>query len=60
VRIAAAGAGVLLIEQRAADALKIAHTACVMAGGLLRLTTSAEDPSRHDDIIQAMLGDFAR
>jgi ABC-type branched-subunit amino acid transport system ATPase component len=59
VRIAAAGAGVLLIEQRAADALKVADTACVMAGGLVRLTTSARDPSRHHEIIQAMLGDHA-
>lgn len=56
VRIAAAGAGVLLIEQRAADALKIADTVCVMAGGALRFTTSARDASRHEEIIQAMLG----
>ncbi|MEA2198948.1 MAG: branched-chain amino acid transport system ATP-binding protein [Solirubrobacteraceae bacterium] len=59
VRIASAGAGVLLIEQRAADALKIAHTACVMSGGRLRLKTSAEDPARHEDIVAAMLGDHA-
>jgi ABC-type branched-subunit amino acid transport system ATPase component len=57
VRIAAAGAGVLLIEQRAADALRIAHDVCVMAGGLLKFTTSAKDPSRHDEIVQAMLGE---
>jgi branched-chain amino acid transport system ATP-binding protein len=59
VRIASAGAGVLLIEQRAADALKIADMACVMSGGLVRLTTSAQDPARHDDIVRAMLGDHA-
>jgi ABC-type branched-subunit amino acid transport system ATPase component len=59
VRISAAGAGVLLIEQRAADALKIADTVCVMAGGMLRLHTSARDHSRHQDIVQAMLGERA-
>jgi branched-chain amino acid transport system ATP-binding protein len=57
--ISAAGAGVLLIEQRAADALKVADTVCVMAGGLLRLQTSAKDHSRHDEIVQAMLGEGA-
>jgi len=57
VRIAAAGAGVLLIEQRAADALKIADDVCVMAGGSVKLRTSAKDPSRHEDIVQAMLGE---
>jgi ABC-type branched-subunit amino acid transport system ATPase component len=57
VRIAGAGAGILLIEQRAADALKIADVACVMAGGTLKITTSAKDPSRHEDIVQAMLGE---
>jgi branched-chain amino acid transport system ATP-binding protein len=59
VRISAAGAGVLLIEQRAADALKIADTVCVMAGGTLRLQTSARDHSRHEEIVQAMLGEDA-
>jgi branched-chain amino acid transport system ATP-binding protein len=57
VRIAAAGAGVLLIEQRAADALRIADDVCVMAGGVVKFTTSAKDPSRHEDIVQAMLGE---
>jgi ABC-type branched-subunit amino acid transport system ATPase component len=57
VRIAAAGAGVLLIEQRAADALKIADEVCVMAGGAIKLTTSAKDGSRHEEIVQAMLGE---
>jgi ABC-type branched-subunit amino acid transport system ATPase component len=56
-RLSAAGAGILLIEQRAADALKIADTVCVMTGGMLRLQTSAKDPSRHEDIVQAMLGE---
>ena len=58
-RIARAGAGVLLIEQRASDALKIADTVCVMSGGLLRLTRSAADQSTHHDIVQTMLGDFS-
>jgi branched-chain amino acid transport system ATP-binding protein len=58
VRIAAAGAGVLLIEQRAADALRIADDVCVMAGGSLKFTTSAKDPSRHEEIVRAMLGDY--
>jgi ABC-type branched-subunit amino acid transport system ATPase component len=57
-RIAAAGAGLLLIEQRAADALTIADEVCVMAGGVLKFTTSAKDPSRHEEIIQAMLGEY--
>jgi ABC-type branched-subunit amino acid transport system ATPase component len=57
VRIAGAGTGILLIEQRAADALKIADVVCVMAGGALKLTTSAKDSSRHEDIVQAMLGE---
>jgi ABC-type branched-subunit amino acid transport system ATPase component len=59
VRISGAGAGVLLIEQRAADALRIADTVCVMAGGQIKLRTSARDHSRHDEIVQAMLGDGA-
>jgi ABC-type branched-subunit amino acid transport system ATPase component len=59
VRIAAAGAGIMLIEQRAADALKIADEVCVMSGGVVKLTTSAKDPSRHEDIVQAMLGEQA-
>jgi branched-chain amino acid transport system ATP-binding protein len=58
-RIATSGAGVLLIEQRAADALTVAETVCVMSGGIVRLKTSARDPSRHHDIVQAMLGDHA-
>lgn len=57
VRIAAAGAGILLIEQRAADALRVADEVCVMAGGAVTLTTSAKDPSRHEEIVQAMLGE---
>jgi ABC-type branched-subunit amino acid transport system ATPase component len=56
-RLSAAGAGILLIEQRAADALKIADTVCVMASGALRLQASAKDSSRHEDIVQAMLGE---
>jgi ABC-type branched-subunit amino acid transport system ATPase component len=59
VRIAGAGAGVLLIEQRAADALRIADDVCVMAGGRIKLTTSAKDSSRHEQIVQAMLGEHA-
>jgi ABC-type branched-subunit amino acid transport system ATPase component len=59
VRIAAAGAGVLLIEQRAADALRVADTVCVMSGGRTKLTTSARDPSRHEEIVRAMLGEHA-
>ncbi len=59
VRIAAAGAGILLIEQRAADALRIADDVCVMAGGSVKLSTSAKDPSRHEEIVQAMLGEHA-
>jgi ABC-type branched-subunit amino acid transport system ATPase component len=57
VHIAAAGAGLLLIEQRAADALAIADDVCVMVGGVLQFTTSAKDPSRHEEIVQAMLGE---
>jgi branched-chain amino acid transport system ATP-binding protein len=57
VRMSAAGSGVLLIEQRAADALKIADTVCVMGGGVLRLEASAKDHSRHEQIVQAMLGE---
>ena len=59
VRISVAGAGVLLIEQRAADALRIADMVCVMAGGRIKLRTSARDHSRHEEIVQAMLGDSA-
>jgi ABC-type branched-subunit amino acid transport system ATPase component len=58
VRIAAAGAGILLIEQRASDALRIADDVCVMAGGSLKFTTSAKDTSRHEEIVRAMLGEY--
>lgn len=57
-RIASAGAGVLLIEQRAADALKVADTVCVMSGGAMRFTMSAQDAARHAEIVQAMLGGY--
>lgn len=56
--IARAGAAVLLIEQRAFDALKVADTACVMVAGVVKMTAPAADDSTHDDIVRAMLGDL--
>ena len=57
--IARAGAAVLLIEQRAFDALKVADLVCVMSGGVVKMTTPAADESTHPDIVRTMLGDFA-
>lgn len=56
--IARAGAGVLLIEQRAVDALKVADTAVVMSGGAVILTAPAGDVSSHGEIVETMLGGF--
>lgn len=55
-RIARAGAGVLLIEQRAADALAVADTVCVMTGGKVRSVRPAGEVGSHEDLVQAMLG----
>ena len=56
--IAAAGAAVLLIEQRAIDALRVADSACVMTAGQIQLHASAEEVLAlgEERIIDTMLG----
>lgn len=55
-RIADYGAAVLLIEQRARDALTVGDVACVMAGGSIRLHGPAKEILMNESAIQVMLG----
>ncbi|KQV12518.1 MULTISPECIES: ABC transporter ATP-binding protein [unclassified Kitasatospora] len=55
-RINAAGTTVLLVEQNAAVALRIAHRASVLENGLVRLTGSAEELAGNDEIRRLYLG----
>ena len=56
--IASSGAAVLLIEQRAIDALRVADSACVMAAGEIQLQASAEEilALGEERIVDTMLG----
>jgi ABC-type branched-subunit amino acid transport system ATPase component len=55
-RLADHGAAVLLVEQRAKEALAIAHWACVMQSGTVQVSQAAADMRERDDIGQLFLG----
>jgi ABC-type branched-subunit amino acid transport system ATPase component len=56
VRLADAGVAVLLVEQKAIEALEIAHWACVMVAGQTRLSAPAKDVLQRPDIGEIFLG----
>ena len=53
------GVGVLLVEQKALEALRVSDTAHVLVGGRTRLTGRAEDVLEREDIRQVFLGQEA-
>ena len=57
--IAEAGAGVLLVEQRAREALETASRACILVAGHVEITGSADELQRRDDVGRLFLGDVA-
>lgn len=58
-RICATGVGVLMVEQNAMAALRIAQQAVVLERGRIVLTGSAEEIRAHPDVVRAFLGDRA-
>jgi branched-chain amino acid transport system ATP-binding protein len=57
--ISSTGIGVLMVEQNAMAALRVARSAVVMERGHLTLTGSATEMRRHPDVVKAFLGDRA-
>jgi len=57
--ISSTGIGVLMVEQNAMAALRVAGSAVVMERGHLTLTGSATEMRRHPDVVKAFLGDRA-
>ena len=57
--ISSTGIGVLMVEQNAMAALRVARSAVVMERGHLTLTGSAAEMRRHPDVVKAFLGDRA-
>jgi branched-chain amino acid transport system ATP-binding protein len=55
-RLTASGAGVLMVEQRAVEALAVANWAYVMAAGTVQLSQAAREMQERDDIGQMLLG----
>lgn len=58
-RIASTGIGVLMVEQNAMAALRVAKRAVVLERGRIVLTGSAEEIRTHPDVVKAFLGDRA-
>jgi branched-chain amino acid transport system ATP-binding protein len=58
--IAASGIGVLMVEQNAAVALRIAQRAAVLDRGQITLRGSAEELQHHEEVLRAFLGAKAR
>jgi branched-chain amino acid transport system ATP-binding protein len=57
--LSAAGSAVLLVEQKATDALAVSHWAYVMVAGLVHLEGPAAELSARDDIGELFLGRVA-
>jgi branched-chain amino acid transport system ATP-binding protein len=57
--ISSTGIGVLMVEQNAMAALRVARSAVVMERGHLTLTGPATEMRRHPDVVKAFLGDRA-
>ena len=58
-QVAASGTGVLLVEQRAKEALEVAHHACVLSGGRLEVSGSPKSLLERDDMGRLFLGEAA-
>ena len=59
-QVAEAGTGVLLVEQRAKEALQIAHYACVMNGGRIEVSGPPSALLEQADIGRLFLGETLR
>ena len=59
-QVAEAGTGVLLVEQRAKEALQIAHHACVMSGGRIEVAGPPGALLERADIGRLFLGETTR
>ena len=59
-QVAEAGTGVLLVEQRAKEALQIAHHACVMSGGRIEVSGPPRTLLEQEDIGRLFLGETTR
>lgn len=59
-QVAAAGTAVLLVEQRAKEALGIAHHAYLLSGGRIEVSGSPSALLERDDIGRLFLGEAAR
>jgi ABC-type branched-subunit amino acid transport system ATPase component len=59
-QVAEAGTGVLLVEQRAKEALEIAHLAYVMSGGRIEVSGSPSALLERADIGRLFLGESLR
>jgi branched-chain amino acid transport system ATP-binding protein len=57
--ISSTGIGVLMVEQNAMAALRVARSAVVMERGHLTLAGSAAEMRKHPDVVKAFLGDRA-
>jgi ABC-type branched-subunit amino acid transport system ATPase component len=55
-KVNAKGVAVLMVEQNAVEALAISDTCVVMANGQVRMTASAEDVLKMDDLRSLYLG----
>jgi ABC-type branched-subunit amino acid transport system ATPase component len=55
-QLATDGAAVLLVEQRAREALRISDWAYVLAGGRVQLTAQAQELARRPDLPLVLLG----
>ncbi|HEY3586744.1 MAG TPA: ABC transporter ATP-binding protein [Myxococcaceae bacterium] len=60
IQVAEAGTAVLLVEQRAKEALEIAHQACVMNGGRIEVSGSPSALLEQADIGRLFLGETLR
>jgi branched-chain amino acid transport system ATP-binding protein len=58
-RIASEGAAVVLVEQRAREALHVAHRACILAGGRIVISGTCEELESHEDVGRLFLGEMA-
>lgn len=56
-RVAGGGTGVLLVEQRAKEALQIAHHACVLSGGRIEVSGAPSELLGRADIGRLFLGE---
>jgi ABC-type branched-subunit amino acid transport system ATPase component len=59
-QVAEAGTGVLLVEQRAKEALQIAHQACMMSAGHIEVSGPPGALLEREDIGRLFLGETTR